>query len=168
MLRILVVLVFLTLAACGFKPVYAPSTFDASTPSVSLSQVSVTPLPERLGQRIRNTLLDRGFSDDGGAYALRIDNLNSAEFDMGVSPDNTATRRMVTVSGALVLIRDGQEILRRPIVARATYNVLVSQYATIVAGDSAQRQIVDDLAHQIETQTMLILGQQTQSIDKTP
>lgn len=152
--------VLLILAGCGFKPMYAPNTFESGTGNTSLSQVFVTPMPDRLGQRIRNTLLDRGFNDDIGAYVVRIDDLTSNEFDMGVSPDNTATRRMTTVSGSLVLTKDGVEIFRRPLIARATYNVLVSQYATIVASDSAQRQIVDDIAQQVETQTVLALGQQ--------
>ena len=155
----LVTLALLTITACGFTPMYA-----SKTTNVQMEQVNVHPIPEREGQELRNALLDRGFgdSDTAGGLELTIPGVALSEIDLGIAEDNTATRRQLTMSVGLKLSRDGKEILARTLVARTTYNVLVSQYTTLVSQDAARRMVIEDLARQIETQIVLAMGQPAQ------
>lgn len=123
-----------------------------------LSNITLATMPDRTGQLLRNTLLDRGFgdADRAGDTKLVFNELSETEIDLGIAPDNTATRRQVTITGVLVITRKGEIILERKLTSRATYNVLVSQYGTIVSKENAQKQAIDDLARQIEIQTTLL------------
>ena len=96
-------------------------------------------------------------NDPNAPVVLTIINLLPTEIDLGISSDNTATRRQLTLQGSLVVTKNGQKIADRALVARAPYNVLISQYATIVARENAERQAVNDLARQIETQIAVLL-----------
>lgn len=144
------------LAACGFEPMYASKTTD-----VQMGQVNVHPIPEREGQQLRNALLDRGFGDAGapGGYELTIPTIAVSEIDLGIAEDDTATRRQLTMSVGITLSRDGKQLLARTLTGRTTYNVLISQYTTIVSQDAARRIVIEDLARQIETQIVLTLRQ---------
>ncbi len=151
---LLLPLLILTLSACGFSPVY--STKNVST---ELSQITVRPIPERTGQLLRNNLLDRGFgtSSQSGALDLKVENLRVTEVDLGIAPDNTSTRRQLTVLGSLRLYEDDKTVLDRQIVARTSYNVLLSQYGTNVSRDNALSLAINDLARQIETHSLLAI-----------
>lgn len=143
-------------AACGFTPVY-----DTQNVAGELSQVTVRPIPEREGQLLRNNLLDRGFGTlGGGDIDLAMGTLDVSEIDLGISSDNTSTRRQITVTGQLRLMKKETVILDRLIVARTTYNVLLSQFGTNVSRDNALDLAINDMARQIETQTLLTLKAQ--------
>lgn len=154
----------LFLCGCGYEPLYAPQASSTGTSGTSVQQqfssIYVMPLAERTGQLLRNDLLDRGFTNNETAsMALTINNLLAAEVDLGLASDNTATRRQLTLQGRMILTKNGVTIADRDIVTRTTYNVLVSQYGTIVSRDSAIRQAVEDFARQVETHAALLLRQ---------
>lgn len=147
-------LVFLT--ACGFHPVYAPSNLDTN----QLSNIKVESMAERSGQQLRNLLLDRGFGDGAAGsngYSLTVIDFLETEISLGIAKDNTTTRGQLIVTGKLLLSKEGKEVLRRPLRGSATYTVLVSQYGTIAAEDSARRQSLNDIAQQVETHVTLYM-----------
>lgn len=156
-LNILLITILLALTACGFSPVYDSGGIRANT---ELSQVIVKPLPERSGQILRNNLLDRGFghAQGRGSYTLNVLNFNITEIDLGIAPDDTSTRRQLTASGILRL-RDSNNtiMIDRRIVARTSYNVLISQFGTNVSRDSALENALNDMARQIETHSLLAI-----------
>lgn len=148
----------LFLAACGYTPVYAPAPSadgGKTSPQAEFAAIYVVPMPDRIGQQLRNELLDKGFSADETGTDLVLAEMVATEFDLGLAPDNTATRRQLTLTGRMLMTRDGEALIDRTIVARTTYNVLISQYGTTVSRDSAERQVIGDLVRQIETQVAL-------------
>ncbi len=67
---LLAVIATFALSACGssgFRPLYASGEFGGSAVSEKLAQVSVAPIPGRVGQRIRNELI---YQTTGGSDAL--------------------------------------------------------------------------------------------------
>ena len=57
----------LGLVGCGFQPLYGSNTTTASGAQLSeaMASVDVTPIPGRVGQKVRNELI---FSNTGGGY----------------------------------------------------------------------------------------------------
>lgn len=147
----------LTLVSCGFQPVYSPVRTEAGLSGGSfLNQVYIEPLSERSGQILRNMLLDRGFADDPVPNGAKLSlYLSESLANLGVAPDSTATRNQLTITASLVMTRDNQTVLSRTLVSRATYNVLLSQYTTIVSENAAREEALSDLARQIETQVAI-------------
>ncbi len=144
------------LAACGFSPMYGTSSEEATA---SRAAIAVEPIGERSGQSLRNILLDRGFGDvpvkDG--MKLYVEPLVLTEFDLGLAPDNTATRRQLSVASGMTLKNGDTVLTTRKLTANSTYNVLVSQYGTIVSRQNAEKQVIEELARQIEMHTTLYL-----------
>jgi len=58
----------LALAGCGFQPLYGSNTTTANGTRLSeaMASVEVTPIPGRVGQKVRNELI---FANTGGDYA---------------------------------------------------------------------------------------------------
>jgi len=58
----------LALAGCGFQPLYGSNTTTANGTRLSeaMASVDVTPIPGRVGQKVRNELI---FANTGGDYA---------------------------------------------------------------------------------------------------
>lgn len=153
-LNIILPLLLLCLSACGFTPVYGDKAV-----STELSNITVRPIPERIGQILRNNLLDRGFgtSSQTNKIDLIVENLRYSEVDLGIASDNTSTRRQLTVMGTLQLTDKDTIIMSRSVVARTSYNVLLSQYGTNASRDSALNLALNDLARQIETHSLLTI-----------
>src|SRR5260221_11392240 len=96
-----VLLACFALAGCGFHPVYATSgtaEFDER-----LASVTITPISERIGQILANTLRD-SFNPTGikveQRYVLTI-TLHSSSGDYAIRKDGTASRELLSVIGGL-------------------------------------------------------------------
>src|SRR5258708_37835894 len=55
--KLLLLLVALTTAACGFRPLYGRTDLDPRV-APTLAAVYVDPIPDRVGYELRNSLLD--------------------------------------------------------------------------------------------------------------
>lgn len=132
---------------------------SGSQATITREAIAVEPIPERYGQMLRNILLDRGFGDvpTSDGYVLSVSPLVTSEFDLGLAPDNTATRRQVTISTTMQIKKAGLILLDRKLTANNTYNVLVSQYGTVVSQQNTSKLVIDELARQIELQSALYM-----------
>lgn len=132
---------------------------SADTAAANREAIAVQPIAERNGQQLRNILLDRGFGDTpvAGGLTLLVAPLAISETDLGLAPDNTATRRLFSISSGIILKRGNEVLLNRGISATSTYTVLISQYGTLVSRQDAEKQTLTDLARQIEMHTTLYL-----------
>ena len=144
-----------TLAGCGFRPLYAvgPGGGVAS----DIGTVRIAPIPNRVGQILRNELVDRlnpaGEPADP-RYSLEA-HVAVAKMELGFRKDETATRTSLRFRSPFRL-RDSNS---RAIVyssrasAVASYNILDSEYATISAARSARRRglvlIADSIAMRV-------------------
>jgi len=147
----------LSVAGCGFAPVYGEhsSGFHAQA---ELDQVQIAPINDRLvGLDFRNQLLDR-LNPHGEpaqpAYRLEV----VVQEGLGgslVQPDASITRYsyVLTAKYSLIGLNDEKVLTSGTVSSRAAYNVVDSEYATLVASQDAQKRatstMTEDLALRI-------------------
>lgn len=150
--RALVLLLSLALAACGFRPMYGGGQNAAV--NAHLAAVHIAPIPDRLGQEVRNALEQRFAAAGQGerVYTLAI-TLEERIQELGVRRDATARRANIRVLVDWQLIH-GDRILRTGATeAISAYNILEQHFATEVskrdARSKAAQQIADEIARQL-------------------
>lgn len=137
----------LLLGACGFQPVYGGGT--KGEVAASLATVEVGLVPNRIGQQLRNELIDRMYQagrPDSPAYHLGIQVMTS-ENRSGYRKDATATRGEVTVNALYALAdADGNVVLRGQDNATAGFSIVTDQYGTLVNEEDAYDRATEQLA----------------------
>ena len=147
------------LAACGFEPMYAERT---GTPPPGQAQnggvqsdmlgTRVATIPDRVGQVLRNQLVDR-LNPQGEpaqpAYYLSI-RLNELKESVLTRSDEFSTATNLRLSADFE-VRDPQGNILTTGYSRSItrYNTLQSQYATIAAEDNARLRASRELAEDI-------------------
>jgi LPS-assembly lipoprotein len=148
----------LSLAGCGFQPVYMPTASGKAGPAQrELAAVYVKIIPDRPGQLLRQALQER-FRDDSGTpatYDLAV-NFSIVGEGIGIETNNIATRLRLTGNASYTLID------RSPKAARLTsgsaraidaVNIFDSQYfAADLETEAKQKSIADACAEQITNQ----------------
>lgn len=141
---------------CGFRSLYAKR--DVGNVTSLLTQVTINPIGDRIGQILRNILIDRTIpngASDRPRYRLSV-RLTQNTQDLNVRKDNTASRANLAVT-AHYYLQDLKSSALNPIVFTDTaqivvsYNILEVYYATIVARQEAQTLAAQCLADTIVT-----------------
>ncbi len=159
------------LAACGFRPLYAPPDSSASgvdgAAARELAAIHVALIPERTGQLLRNALLARferqGAS--GGSARYELETSYSVVGDLlGVRRDNAASRErlMATANWVLKDTQAQRRVVTRG-VARAmdAYNILDNQFfASDLSSEAAQKRLAEEVAQQMATQLAVYFTRQ--------
>lgn len=151
----------LALSACGFHPLYG--TLDNGAPGVDLSTIYVSPIPERVGYRLRNDLLDM-FNNmgqpEGAKYRLDVV-LKSDKVPLGFLNNAEITRYNYYLTAHYDLVPTGTNKPVKRGVARiiTSYNVVTSPYATVIAEKDAQDRAAHDIAETIRTDVSVYLRQ---------
>lgn len=146
------VVAVLLLGGCGFRPLYARRSRGGAT---ELAQIRIDPIGNRIGQVLRNVLLDR-MTPNGvpkvPRYVLSVKLDPSTQY-LNFRKDNTASRADLWVSAVYKLQDLGsneQKTVFNDIVrAVASYDVLDAPYATVVAAQEAQQRVAHQLAEKI-------------------
>jgi LPS-assembly lipoprotein len=142
----------LALSACGFQPMYAKRGPLGGTAGEEMAKVRIANIPDRTGQQLRNALIDRmqpQGQDKEPAYRLEV-SLLEQQVNLGIQQDATATRGQLRYTGTYVL-RDaqGKELLREGFRASPSFNILNSEFSTILSSEDARergvKQIADDI-----------------------
>jgi LPS-assembly lipoprotein len=153
-----------TLSACGLSPVYGKYTNSnqAAPVAANLDAVYIENIPNRIGQKLRNTLIDRMVATGrntkaDAAYKLEVGTVSESVYGIGIAKDATATRSQIRLNSVFTLTKsgDGTKLLERKITAVSSFNTLASQYTTLVTEDDARDQAIRQLADQITTQLEL-------------
>ncbi|KAF0117995.1 MAG: hypothetical protein FD149_945 [Rhodospirillaceae bacterium] len=145
------VLALLLLEGCGFRPLYARR---GDVPA-ELKQIQIPSIGDRIGQILRNALMDRMTphgTPEAPLYALSI-TLDTVDKEFSLRKDNTPSRINRTVKakyhvqdlgrkGSPVVLSDTVQVIVR-------YNVLDVQYATVVAERDAEGRAARYLADEI-------------------
>ena len=160
-MRILaVVLIASLLAGCGYHPLYGDHTDSAS--SAELANIYVAGIPNREGQILRNYLIERlsdnaqpGYPTHTLTISLRIQSTGIA-----LSRDNTTSRTNITATANFVLV---DSAANRPVlkgVSRATtsYDVLLSDYATLVSREDAENRTLREVSDDLRTRLAVYLS----------
>lgn len=152
----------LTAAACGFEPLYVEKTsssewyynskFDTGIKE-EMASVKVELIGERMGQLIRNDLLDK-LTPKGQPkeprYFLSITNISKNEIDQALRNDITATRKKVIYRVSYKL-KDAQHktLVDGNSVAYTGYDILRDPYSTTFAQKKIEKNAAKILANDI-------------------
>jgi LPS-assembly lipoprotein len=155
LLAAILVLLAVGLSACGYKPLYGKSGVIRQ----DMSQVRVGQIPNREGQILRNALLDRinPNGEPGAApYTLNVSYSESLS-QLAIRRDETATRANLRVSVTFTLREASSGVIAFKGRSRrtASYNIVQSDYANVVARRTAQRRAAHLVADDVSTRLAL-------------
>lgn len=166
MLRnLLILLVLLSVTACGFRPLNHPRLAGGAV-GQGLQDIKVEFIEDRVGQELRNQLLDRLNPlgpPDRALYSLSVVLAEGVQ-NLGIRKDDSSTRANLIINASFKL-EDLQT--RRTLTGGAfrsvnSYDILTSQYATQTAKEDARRRGAEQIANHIETQLSLYFLDQAQ------
>jgi len=150
-----VALALLGPAGCGFRPLYGTPGGNATTAEADLSQIRIDSIKDRLGQQLRNALVQR-MSPRGEAAdykgTLRIE-LTESISDLGYRKDTFATIGNLTLSATIRLTWNGTAIMGDTISTLVSFDYLGPRYASVVMERDAEERAVTQLAESIQSQT---------------
>ncbi len=152
--------VTLLVAACGFRPLYSNTNTLAGGTSVH-DNIWIDQIPDADGLNLRNALIDRFYHNgtpDSPAYILKI-NLTRSTRDLAIRKNDTTTRAQIVYRADYTLAdRANQQIIDSgSIRAIGSYNILESQYTTIVTQDRASQQALEEMADKLTLRLGVVL-----------
>jgi len=158
----------LLVSACGFEPLYVErksgeswyyqGEFDTGI-TEEMAKIKVDPVADRIGQLIRNDLIDsftpRGIPSQA-RYRLSVSSIDKQVVQQALRDDITATRERVryTVNYYLYDAQSGQELVKGNSLAYLSYDILSNPYSTTFA----QKKIEKDGARIIANDISLRIG----------
>ena len=140
------------LTGCGFKPIYGSA--GPSNISIELSTVQVALIEDRIGQQLRNLLLDRinpGGSPKKPNYRLSVKLFESKQ-ELAVKKSEISTRANLTFTANFKL-QGLRQFASRVFSGNAkivtSYNILSSDFGTLATERDARRRAVRELSDAI-------------------
>ena len=154
--RVLAPILYLSvvvLEACGFRPLY-DSYREGDSPA-ELAAIQIEPIADRIGQQLHNHLLDvltprgRPFDPD---FVLRVRLKESIE-RLAVNKSALATRANFRLAADYRLLRkrDKSLVLNGTAIVVSSYNILTSDFATLMAEKDAKTRAVLEIGNDIQT-----------------
>ncbi len=141
------------LGGCGFRPLYGGAR-QAGTP-VELAAIAVKPIADRIGQQLHNHLLD--LLTPGGRprhprYSLSVE-LSESIRRLAVQKSEFATRANLSLNATYNLtdMPTRETILEGRSVVVTSFNILSSEFATLMAEKDARTKVVRELGDDIRT-----------------
>lgn len=161
MKKIAVISLSLLLAACGYSPLYKEGGPSATSSIAQLEQIEIAPMKDRLGQEMQNRLLDLLGGTATPNYTLNI-TLDAKIEGYGFRPDAAVTQEQVTVTAYVQLTdnRDESVAFTTTITDRTSYDVVLSDFATVTQRDDAKRRLVRELSDQLHRRLALHFREQ--------
>ena len=158
--RTTVLLVFLTLlSGCGFRPLYFK---DKQDPQPELAAIEISPIIDRKGQILRNLLLDKLVPKGQPVHPAFVLDV-SVDFSLrslSVSDDGQSTRALLNSVATYSLHRkqDSARIYSGRSYASSGYDILDSDFATLVAEKDALQHSLEAIAQDIKLRVSLLLS----------
>ena len=144
----------LLLASCGFRPLYGSSGVAASPEVLSaLAQIRIRPIADRSGQRLRQILNEKIYSNGpakGAVFDLDIV-LSKQIVELGVRPDSTTSRANLIMTASFILYESGARALVDIAQGIVSYNILDDQFATVTSQSDAEDRALGFLGEEIKT-----------------
>jgi LPS-assembly lipoprotein len=141
----------LALPGCGFKPLYGSSSATHDTTVMQqFASIQIPALRDRIGQQMRNLLID-ALHPSGAAtdYRYRL-SVNTAEADLnlGLQENATSTRGQVRVTAQYWLIenKSGKTLLHETLRASTSYNILINQFSSVLSEDDARQKALEQIS----------------------
>ena len=150
------------LAGCGFHPLYA--TRQDPDLDVDLSAITVSLIPERIGQLLAISLRD-GLNPSGTRvqprYVLAVV-VNASIADLAIRSDGTASRQAYSANASFSLreIAGNRIVVSGSAQANDSFDVGENPYTTIVADSDAEKRAARSMSLQIRTQIAVYMRRQ--------
>lgn len=151
------------LVGCGFEPLYVERAqdqgwyyngkFDTSITD-EMSGIKVEPIPDRIGQLLRNELIDR-FTPKGEpqkpTYRLVINNINKSVVEQAMRNDITASRERVEykINYYLYDVTTGKELVKGDSLVYLSYDIMDNPYSTTFSQKKIEKNAAQILANDI-------------------
>ena len=146
----------MVLSACGYRPLYGQFSDDARqhNGAAALAAIKVMPMPDRTGQVMRTALQRRLNlkSNIVSEYQLRV-TLTESVAELAVEQNSFATRANLTLTAQYQLVRSADSLLLTTGSQRAvaSYNIILSDFATLAAQANARERAIESLADELQT-----------------
>ena len=159
---LLLFLSLLLFSACGFEPLYVQRSdndkkwyFDGDFDNYvtdQMAQIKIIASGERVGQLIKNDLLDlltpRGVPENP-KYVLYVNPVKENEYDQALRSDITATRKRIDYKIEYYMMEDSKKVLKGNTVSFVSYDILDNPYATVISRKKVQRDATKIMANDI-------------------
>jgi LPS-assembly lipoprotein len=157
-----IVLLALMLAGCGYRPLYGERGPDNASVVDELALVRIESIPDRIGQQMYNMLRERlnPYGKPGDPkYVLSV-TLRETRERLFLEKDETATRANLTLRANFVLRRvsDGEIVAEGLSRAVSSYDILSSQFASVVSEEDARVRGARTVSDDIRTRLALALS----------
>ena len=158
----LAVLVLCAVAACGFEPLYVQKTskedkwyFDGDFDNYvtdQMAQIKIVVTGGRLGQQIKNNLLDL-LTPQGvptkPKYYLYVNPVQENEYDQALRSDITATRKRIDYRVDYYMTQDSERVMKGNTVSFVSYDILDNPYSTVISRKKVQQDAAKIMANDI-------------------
>ena len=157
------------LAGCGFEPIYGARGGPETT--AEMSNIRIDPIDERVGQLLRNQLLDslnpRG-EPVQGRYRLQVQ-ISESKGELAVRKSELATRTnmVLTATYRMLDTKTNAFVMARTSSVTASYNLVTNEFATLSAESDARERGVRDLSNDITRQIALYFRSQAAKAPRT-
>jgi LPS-assembly lipoprotein len=150
----------LAVSACGFRPLYGTSSVGATAEELAL--IKIEPIPDRVGQQVRNQLADHfntGQMPASTRYTLYV-TLNESTQQLAVQKNQLATRANYRLNANYYLMEGGNRLFASSRSVISSYNILSADFSTLTASQDAQARATRELADAISTSLAIYFGEQ--------
>lgn len=143
--KIALISILLSLASCGFKPVYAQDSVSRQ----QFQQIYISEIPNREGQVLRNKLQDL-LGASGNKYRLDI-SLDKQRREFGIQEDFRISRYDIVLTADYSLFDNekGEVVLKDAAKIYSAFNRTDSEFSTFVAEEDATEEAAAQLAYRI-------------------
>lgn len=162
------------LAGCGFQPLYGERGISGGSTADELAAIQIRPIADRTGQMLYNELRDRLNPRGKPAqprYTLSVV-VTETVSELAFRGDETATRANLTLLANYVLHRSvsasgsaADEVVTHGEARIVTgYDILESQFATVISVDDARARSVKALSEDIQARLAVALSSATAAV----
>jgi Predicted secreted (periplasmic) protein len=161
LLAALAVTAAISLAGCGIQPLYG-TTAGGSRLAAAMAGVDITPIPGRVGQRVRNELIFEntgGSGQTGTTYKLDIVIKESLTNEL-VKISGDAKSQVYELDATFKLIsNDGRVVLEGKATSRAPYERFETIFSNVRARYDAENRAARTVAESIKVRIAAYLSQ---------
>jgi len=161
LLAALAVTAAISLAGCGIQPLYG-TTAGGSRLAAAMAGVDVTPIPGRVGQRVRNELI---FENTGGSGQA------ASTYKLDIVVKESVINELVKISGDAkgqvyeldatfkLISNDGRVVLEGKATSRAAYERFETIFSNVRARYDAENRAARTVAESIKVRIAAYLSQ---------
>ncbi len=161
LLAALAVTAAISMAGCGIQPLYG-TTAGGSRLAAAMAGVDITPIPGRVGQRVRNELI---FENTGGSGQT------GTTYKLDIVIKETLTNELVQISGDAksqvyeldatfkLISNDGRVVLEGKATSRASYERFETIFSNVRARYDAENRAARTVAESIKVRIAAYLSQ---------